>query len=311
MKKTIICLLFGVLSGFQVDANPVYAFNKIKSKAVGTLLLAKTKIVDALSSVIDSNQVKIEKALEAKEAVFKISEKFQLGIDGEDALLKNIKSFGFDKKNALSALRLMKKYYTTIKSLENRYVFVWNKTLKMDEAIAEVLPSLQISKLYKVYLEGHQDCLRGWELVELYKNIELVDAVDTDSAIYVTSLWYKNNDNYSLIKSIDLLSADISYIETCLNNKYYHQAYPKLRKQLFDFLPTLKSIVELVKKSSEYHSEYFYKTNKPMLSPQKVEELEENEVVAVLSGDANEEKKENTVLMGSMNPFHDFEANQD
>lgn len=251
----MLCWLVVTLNVVQVEAKSSKIFTTVKSN-----------ILYALSYIREPNEAKIRRALAAKEAIFKISQVVHLGISEENLLLKNVQALGFDKKNALAALRKIDAYYAAMQAVENRYASLftpWNKTEEMKSAVTEIAPFLQLCKLYKIYFEEHKDCLKGWELVVRYESVPSVDITDVNATVAAISLWYKNNDAFNLIKSVDLLIVDIVYIKNCLMKKSYQQAYADLYKQLYDFLPTLECVVDQVKQSSEYKSQWFYKTNKP------------------------------------------------
>lgn len=306
-------MLFGVLNSSQVESKFVSISDRIKSKATGVFLSVKTKALYVLSWVRESDQDKIKKALAAKNAMVAISEELYLGVGGEEELLKNIQSLGLEKKNALSALKIIEKHHVAMRAIEGRYGFLRKNSLEMEETFVDILPFLKACALYKLYFESHKDCLKGWELVERYGGVDKVDITDIKSAISAISLWYKNNDTFHLVKSFDLLISDIVYIKACLRNKSYQQAYPNLYGQLYSFLPTLECVADQVKMSAEYASEWFYKTNKPTPSSKKAEivqkpENEQQKETVVVSCD---DKKEGNPWIQRMNPFHDFEIDQD
>lgn len=307
----MFCLLFAVLNSSHVESKFIDIFDGIKSTSTGMLLSAKTKALYVLSYLRESNQDKIKKALFAKNAIDTISEKLRLGVEGEDELLSNVQSLGFDKKNALSALKIIENHYIAMQAIESRYAFLWNKSLEMEKAVAEVLPFLKACKLYRLYFEGHKDCLKGWELIERYGEMSKVDITDIESAVSAISIWYKNNNQFYLVKSADLLAADIAYVKKCLKTKSYQQAYPKLYSQFYSFLPALECVLDKVQMSSEYKSQWFYKTNKAALSPKKVATVTVETVAVETVAVSVEETKESNPLIQRMNPFHDFEVEQD
>ena len=282
MKKLNLGLVVVMLSIAQVDASHHTFLDSVKLKTMQALSFAKTKTAYALSCIRESNAMKIQKAIEAKEVMLEICASLQLDVDGENVLLQNIRALGFDKQNAVSALTTIQKYCASMQAIVSRYnapLAPWNRSTAMMTAVYEVLPCLQKSKIYVQYFESHKDCLKGWELVRRYERADIVDVTDANAALSTISVWYKNNDAYNLVKSVDLLNNDIVYIKSCLMNNSYRQAYPELYEQLYAFLPSLEFVVHHVLLSNEYKAQWFYKTNKPSLPAKQSQFLKQNQKV--------------------------------
>lgn len=301
----MFCFLFAVLYSSHVESKFTDILDGIKSRSTDVLSLAKTKTLYVLSFIRESNQDKIKKGLSAKEAIAAISERLSVVATGEDGLFKNMQYLGVDKKNALSSLRIIEGYCAAMQAIESRYAFLWNRSIEMKKAVDEIVPFLNLCKLYKLYFESHKDCLRGWELVERYGKPDTIDITSTQACIQAISLWYKNSNEFHLVKSVDLLSDDIAHIKSFLESKAYQQAYPKLYSQLYAFLPTLECVLDLVKMSSEYKAEWFYKTNKSTNKSTTASRTVETVEISV------ENAEKSNVWIQRMNPFHDFEVDQD
>lgn len=307
--------MFGVLGSSQVDAKSESTVGAIKSRVASALLLAKAKALYAFSILREPNAVLIKRSFDAKDVIAKYSELLNLGVDGEAGLLLNIQALGFDKKNALSALKIVDQCYRAMHSVEQRHASafaLWNKTPEMDVAIAAILPYLRVSKLYLLYFQNHQDCLRGWELVGRSVGTNLTNA---QSAICTVLQWYKNSNAFNILKCVDLLAADIVYVKACLMQKSYQQAYPELYDQLGALLSTLECVMQQVKMSAEYNSQLFYSTNKTMISPKKIETKQTKIAEKKEAGESvlpnNTHDVCHNPLIQRMNPFHDFEVGQD
>lgn len=269
MKKLILCGMVVAWGSAQVEAKSSFV-ESIKSKSERAKVLA----LYAWSFIREPNEEKIKKALVAKEEVEKFTLSLDAGLGVEEGLLQNIQKLGYDKHNAMSAWSAMEKYDNAIQAVVGRYSSVfapWNKSEDMALAAKKLLPSLQLAKMYKAYFASHKDCLRGWELTSRYANIALVDIADATSCVSAISCWYKNTDEYSLMKSVDKLSADVSFIKSCLTRKLFKQSYPVLHEQFSEYLVILDAILFHVQGSSEYASEYFYK-NKKTGPPSKKED---------------------------------------
>jgi len=285
MKKLLVCFMVATISNSSI--NPVF---NVQHKIAGALVAIQNGFLSALSYVREPNSVKIEKALQAHAIIQKAEKGLRLDLNDENSLWYNIQQLGFEKSNALAALHMIEKYQSDLKVLVDRYDSVltpWNKTYDMQQAVEKISTSLQICQACCGYLKKHKDCLRGFELVHHYQKSGILGGVtDANIAVSVVSAWYKNNDLYSLVKSIDLLSLDLEFIQSCLMKNSFKQLHPDLYGQLYYYVPMLHMIKSLVVATKEYKSQMFCKNHKQMQS--SAAKNNQNQCVAVLPAVVNE-----------------------
>lgn len=242
MKKTILSFVAISLSFVSIQATPK-VFDKVIAKTSQAWLSTKTAAAYVISSVRESNAIKMQRALEAKEAVLKMGLLLvgkngpfsQVPMHVEDVLLKNVQAMGFDKHNALSALTLIERYYSDMVVVVNRYssnVARWNKSDEMESVAQAVLSTLRICKDIKLYLQEHKQCLKAWEIVSSYQDL--------------VAKYQQNNKFLGEIKGSEFLKNDIESIKLCVTKKSFRLAYPATYKQLHEYLPILECKLDLI-----------------------------------------------------------------
>lgn len=230
MNKNILKLIVIGLSFTQVNAKSKI-FDRIKSRSSKTLLSIKMTAAYVISSVRESNAIKIQRALEAKEAVLKLSQLLNLKDHNEQALLHNIQVMGFDKHDSLSALILAERYYADMSSVVSRYnskIARWNKSSEMESVALSVLAALSSCKEIKLYFEQHKLCLRAWEIVDSYQDLIASPKLS------------------GMIKNFESLRGDVEKIKLCITKNSFRLAYPDTYKNLHECLPVLECKLDLV-----------------------------------------------------------------
>lgn len=234
MKRIILSFAIVSFCSMHVDAKPEI-FDRVKAKTSQAWLSTKATAAYVISSVRESNAIKIQRALEAKEAVLKISPLLQINVQGEDMLLQNVQTLGFDKHNALSALTLIERYCADMTSVTNRYnskIARWNKSEEMESVAQNISSALQVCKNFKLYFQEHKHCLKAWEIIGSYQDV-------------ITS-WQQHNKLSGMIKSSEALKKDVEKIKYCITKNSFRLAYPNTYKQLHEYLPILECKLDLV-----------------------------------------------------------------
>lgn len=235
MKKYTICVV-AMSIGTMVAHEKVKFFDRVKTKATHAWLSTKTTAAYVVSSMRESNAIKIQRALEAKEAVLKMRSFLQISMSSEEVLLQNIQALGLTKNNALSALTTIERYYADMSCVVNRYsskVARWNKSDEMEVVAHNILFELQTCKLFKTYFEQHKNCLKIWEILARYESAVLG--------------WQKNDRSCGCIKSMDLLKRDVEIIRSYAVKQVFRLVYPDTYQQLHEYLPILECKLDQMK----------------------------------------------------------------
>lgn len=228
MKKLIFCSVIMSFSFIQIKAE-VRVLDKLKDKTSQAWLSTKATAAYVACTVREPNSIKIQRALEAKEAVLKIDKLLQLNLNSEDILLQNVQALGFNKHNGLSALTMAERYSSDLSSVVRRYnskIARWNRSEDMEAIAQEVLPALELCKKIKLYFQEHKQCLIAWEIIDRYKSI--VEA------------WQQNDKLSVEVKSADVFRSDVERIKSFIVKKSFRLVYPQAYKQLHEYLPILE-----------------------------------------------------------------------
>jgi len=233
MKKSFLSLIVVSFGFMQIEAKPK-VFDHVKAKTSQAWLSTKATAAYVVSSIRESNSIKMQRALQASDAVLKFESLLQLQTQTEDGLLKNVQTLGYDKQNALSALTLIERYYSDMIAIASRYnskVARWNKCENMAAVLHTISPSLRICKEVRSYLRNHKECLRSWEIISFYQ-----DFVTSD----------KGSKALATVKSSDFLQDDIDRIKLCVTKKSFRLSYPETYKKLYEYLPVLECKLDLI-----------------------------------------------------------------
>lgn len=203
---------------------------------------------DTLHALREPNKSKIEKSLDAVQQMKHACSVVRIGVDTEVELLQNIQALGFDQSNATKALQLFEGAHIAMQELMMRYqgFAPWNWTKKMEQAAIEVSHWVNQCHMYKLYFEGHKDCLQNWELLAKYCDLDATNVLQA-----MTQLG-NSHAKYFLIYTAEKVNQDIKVIKAFLRDDEYKKVYAGLYQQLGVLLPVLQQLVARVRQTPEY-----------------------------------------------------------